>query len=227
MKSLVIAAAALLSVVSPALARDSYDLYHRQRASPNAAIWTGVYIEAGLGTTSGNGEVAIPGFFRATLGDAAWSGHLGVGYDYIVAPHLLIGMLGRVEWSGVSYDVTLGSLGIPLAENDNPEWMIGGRIGFIPRSDWMVYGLVGYKFADLDIRLDNFVNNFIQVGSVENPSRDGWVLGVGLEVMATDCIFVGLEYTAHLANSDRIDNSPIRVETTDHSGKVRAGLKFW
>jgi opacity protein-like surface antigen len=91
----------------------------------------------------------------------------------------------------------------------------------------MEYGLVGYKFADLDIRLDNFVNNFIQIGSVENPSRDGWVLGVGLEVMATDCIFVGLEYTAHLANSDRIDNSPIRVETTDHSGKVRAGLKFW
>jgi len=229
MKSLMIAAAALLIVVSSALARDRYGSYHRERASRNADIWTGLYIEGGVGATSGNAEIVVPGLGSATFGDTAWSAHLGVGYDHIVAPHLLIGMLARVEWSGISYDVTDSTLGTPLsvslAENDNPEWMVGGRVGFIPRSDWMVYGLVGYKFADLDIQLDNV----LYYDGVQNPSRNGWVLGVGLEAMATECMFVGLEYTAHLGDGDSTNffGYPFTADTTDHSGKIRAGFKFW
>ena len=180
--------------------------------APAKSIWTGLYIEGGLGITSSTVDA---GPTLLSIGDSAISGHVGIGYDHMLMPHIVVGLLARAEMSDLSYS----AFSEKIAKRDL-EYMVGGRIGFVPRSDWMIYGLAGYRFANLDI-VDQ-----------PNANQNGWVLGAGLEAMLTDHMFIGLEYTANLTGKDTVDvgtqKAPDLIDfgVTDHTGKARVGWKF-
>lgn len=177
--------------------------------APAKSVWTGLYIEGGLGITSSTVDAGpIGGPTLLSIGDSAISGHVGIGYDHMLMPHIVVGLLARAEMSDLSYSV----FSEKLAKRDL-EYMVGGRIGFVPRSDWMIYGLGGYRYSNLDI--------------VQQPNskQNGWVVGAGLEAMMTDHVFVGLEYTANLSKRDAVPGLAW-FETADHTGKARIGFKF-
>lgn len=175
-------------------------------APSKKALWTGAYIEGGFGMTASNVEIAG----MVTLGDTAWAGHVGIGYDHMISPHIVVGILGRAEINEIKHEIG----GLTLADTQ-VEYLVGGRVGWVPRSDWMLYVLAGYRFSELDL------NNNIG-GDV---SSNAWVVGGGIEAMVTDHVFIGLEYTAALGESENV-GGVVSVETTDHAGKARLGFKF-
>lgn len=214
LKRIAIGSAALAAVVllgHPASATDL--LTPRSRpvadAAPAETVWTGLYIEGGLGITSSTVDAGpIGGPTLLSIGDSAISGHVGIGYDHMIMPHIVVGLLARAEMSDLSYS----AFSEKLAKRDL-EYMVGGRIGFVPRSDWMIYGLAGYRFADL---------NIVQQ---PNSNQNGWVVGAGIEAMLNDHVFVGLEYTANVAKKDAVADLAW-FETSDHTGKARIGWRF-
>lgn len=176
------------------------------------AVWTGFYIEGGFGMAISELDIgAVGGGTLATLGDSAWAGHIGVGYDQVVSPGFLLGVLGRIELDDVGY--SLG--GTSLAETE-VSYVVGARAGWIPREDAMIYLLLGYKFSDLDL------SGAVGGGDV---SRDGFVFGGGIELMLTDHVGLGLEYTQTWIDDETVGGA-VALEETDHAAKVRALYKF-
>lgn len=169
-----------------------------------ADVWSGLYVDGGLGLTSSNLEA---GGGLLTLGDTAWTGHLGIGADVMFSPHLVAGVWGRVHMD----DVKFAAFGTKLADS-KLYYSVGARLGFVPRSDWMVYVLGGYRFASLD--------------TVGAPDVDvnAWLVGGGIEAMLTDNWFIGVEGQAALGQSDTLGG--IKLQATDYSGTVRVGFKF-
>lgn len=210
MRKLITTIGAFMLAIAPAAAADLYepsDIQSVKGGATKAQVWSGPYVELGGGMSSSNADASVPGF-GITLGDQGYAAHLGVGYDFMVSPAVVLGLWGRVEFNDIAFSVA----GSPSADTDI-EWSIGGRAGWVPRQDYMIYALLGYRFADLDMP-----------AGLPDVSRNAWLVGAGIEVMATDNIFIGLEYVAAMGESDSI--GPVSIESTDHTGKVRVGFKF-
>lgn len=182
----------------------------------NRATWSGAYIEAGLGMSVGQVEVGIVGKGPlATLSDSAIVGHVGIGYDHMIMPHVVVGILGRAQIDEVNHKLD----GESLAGTDIT-YVAAGRIGWVPRNDAMIYVLAGGSWSGLDFKGADAPNG---------TSRFGWVFGGGVELMLTDHIGVGLEYTATMYDSDKIvvdEATSANLESTDHAGKARVLFKF-
>lgn len=168
-----------------------------------ADVWTGFYVEGGLGLMSSNIDAQV-----ITLGDTSYTGHLGIGADWMFSPHWVAGVWGRVHIN----DLSFSAFGTKLADT-SVYYSIGGRLGFVPRDDWMLYGLVGYRFSSLDT-----------IAGVPDIDTNAWLVGGGLEVMLTDNWFLGVEGVAALGQSETL--GPVKIDATDYSGTVRLGFKF-
>ncbi len=206
----------MLTLSYPSRAADTFGASGDHLATAASAptrgdLWTGLSIEAGFGMTASAVDIGAPGVGTLlTLGDTAWAGHLGIGYDHMISRHLVVGVLARAEINELAYSVA----GTKLGDTDI-EYTVGARVGWVPRSDWMIYALAGYRFGKLDL-----------AAGFGDTSKNGWVLGGGVEAMMTDNVFVGLEYAAALGDSERVANTPVSLEATEHTGKVRLGYRF-
>lgn len=170
--------------------------------------WTGPYIEGALGLSAGTLDISEGGD-SITLGDTAWGGHIGVGYDWAVPNSpVVLGLLARYELTDVGYSV-LGEIGADAKD----AWMVGGRVGYAPGA-WMAYVLAGYRWSDLDPSEN-------AIGDIDTST---WVLGGGLEVLLGQGWFAGVEYTAALESGETIEG--VGLDATEHTGKVRVGYKF-
>lgn len=190
-----------------------------EEPSQAKSAWTGLYVEGGLGMTSSG--LDLTGFDgTVTFGDAAWVGHVGIGYDHMIVPHIVVGVLARAGIDNLTYS----EIATKLADR-KVEYMVGGRIGFVPRQDWMIYALGGYRFTDVKTEAGMVVSGL-------KANENGWVAGAGIEAMLTDHMFIGLEYTANLTGKDTVNlsapDTPILIDVgvTDHVGKARIGFKF-
>jgi opacity protein-like surface antigen len=213
--ALAAACGAVLGLVSAAHAADKYVpplVSDVSDAAAGKSKWTGLSVEAGLGVTSSSVDVGIVGF--GSLLDSSstdWAGHIGIGYDVLITPHIFVGVLARAQMTGADYTVLKTKVG-----DRDIEYMIGGRIGFVPKvdGDWAVYGLVGYQFASIDIN------------GAPDADQNSWVLGAGLEGMFNDHWYLGVEATSNLANGGTVAGTPINLEATDYTGKIRLGYRF-
>lgn len=215
MKNLLWAALAFAVLSFPAAAADKAGVtppippVFDESPSP-MTVWSGFYVEGGFGLNISNLEVGEVGEGSlATLGDSSWAGHLGVGYDKMISPNVLIGALARVEFNDVAHSIG----GEDIGESDIG-YMIGVRLGWVPQQDAMLYALLGYKWSDLDLNPE--------LGG--DLGREGWVVGGGLELMLTDNWGIGAEYAATLFDSDSVDG--VSLEETDHAAKLRLLYKF-
>jgi len=176
--------------------------------APKGNPWTGAYIEGGFGLSAGTLEASMGE--SITFGDTSYVGHVGVGYDHAFkGTHIVAGVLGRYEISDVSFD----AFGETLADTKN-SWMLGARLGWAP-GPWMAYVLGGYRWSKLDPNAEF---------DISDVDVNGWVLGGGVEVLLGSGWFAGLEYLASLEAGERVEG--IKIDATEHSGKVRVGFKF-
>jgi opacity protein-like surface antigen len=152
------------------------------------------------------GEVGEGEFL--SLGDSGFGAHLGLGYDKMISPNVLVGALARVEFSDLSFGVAGSNLG-----ETGIAYLIGARAGWVPREDALIYVLLGYKWSDFDLAQG--------LGSID-PA--GWVVGGGLELMLTDHVFLGAEYATTLLDNETVDG--VSIEPTDHAARLRLGYKW-
>lgn len=216
MKLIYLLTALAVALASPALAADKGGLIPQSLIpafdeSPGPmTVWSGPYIEVGAGLNVSNVDIGeVGGGDVLTLGDSAWAGHIGVGYDKVLIPQWLFGVWGRVELDDISYAVA----GEKLADTAYI-YSLGGRVGFIPREDAMIYALLGYSFSDLDFNSDISADK----------SRNAWVVGGGLELMLTDHVGLGAEYSARLYDEENVEDAELDI--VDHAVKARLLYKF-
>lgn len=168
---------------------------------PAPAIAPSCYVQA-LAGSSINTVKADGALLPAQIAATGWTVGAGVGCD-IKIERIVVGALARLE---LPVDTT-GS----LIESDKA-WMAGFRAGYLLNTGLMVYGLVGYQQADLAI-------------DVTKLSKDGLVLGGGLEIKLGERTSLTAEYTrAGGLDSTRLGG--IDLEPVSHSARVGISYRF-
>lgn len=205
MKKLLTAIAASVLMVTGAQAADLGG-YGEDLAQAKRDLWTGFYVEGGLGATSSNVEIEN----MVTLGDISYAAHIGIGYDMLIAKHIVVGAFGRLALEDISHDVG----GFNVADTQY-SYMVGARAGFTPRNDWMLYALVGYKWSELDF--NNQITN-------SDADRGGFVLGGGIEAFLTDSLFVGFEVTTTMYDDETLQG--VKIDSDEYTGMMRFGFKM-
>lgn len=216
----ILAVGAIVLMLTPAKAADLNGPPAAPLAVPDMpdyrrATWTGAYIEAGLGLSVGQVDVGVVGEGQlATLSDSAWAGHLGIGYDHMILPHIVVGILGRAQIDEIGHKVD----GAEIASTDIT-YTAAGRIGWVPRNDAMIYVLGGGSWSGLDFKGE---------GAPDDQKRFGWIVGGGVELMLSDHVGVGLEYTATLYDTEKltVEDTEAKLDATDHAGRARVLFKF-
>jgi outer membrane immunogenic protein len=133
--------------------------------------WTGCSIGGGGGYAISNTTVGVPGFFELDgLGAEGFTAFAGAGCDLQLG-QVVVGAFADYTWD-FDHDVTL-TIGSGSASTGlNERWAVGGRAGVLVGPS-LVYGLVGYTDAQLDIGDHAGV---VYGGGVELPIGSGFSL---------------------------------------------------
>jgi outer membrane immunogenic protein len=169
MKKILYAAVATLALsAGAATAAQAADVITEQAPAPAPVAvpvfsWTGVYLGANLGY----------GWANAGDDDDGFVGGGQIGYNYEFDNHLVLGIEGDMDATGMQFD------------GNDVDYTITGRARLGYAFDrWMVYGTGGIAYA--------------KAGDLDDT---GWTAGGGVEWAATDHIVTGLEYL-HYGFSD-------------------------
>jgi outer membrane immunogenic protein len=169
-----IASAALAASLVPAVAGDlGGHVMPSLPAAPAmvapATSWTGCFLGGGGGWAVSKTEVSIPGFASLDgLGADGGTLFAGAGCDVQMGA-VVLGAWGDYTWDQ-DHDVTLTVFGGSASTGINERWAAGGRAGVLVGPS-LVYGLVGYTEADLDIGDHAGV---VYGGGVELPIGSGF-----------------------------------------------------
>jgi outer membrane immunogenic protein len=152
--------------------------------------WTGCYVGAGGGYGMWNqksqyidnidGALGLPN----DNGGRGWFGTVQVGCDYQFGSNIVIGAFGDYDFSGIKGDMTVPAF-VPAGigeEKLRNSWAAGGRIGWLPFQQLLVFVSGGYtqaQFGQVDL-------NFATTGapttfSLAKHTYSGWFLGSGYE----------------------------------------------
>jgi outer membrane immunogenic protein len=197
-------ALALLVASAPAMAADlpMKAPYNAPLAAP-AYDWSGFYIGAHVGydweSFNFNGFHTDTGVLSQSLTGKFHNVFAGfqAGYNYIVAPHILL---------GVEADISRNNAGAwGLGTNDGSfgqgvlDWSgtVRGRAGYTA-NNVLLYGTGGFAWSNLSltrVQISPF-NPGVPAATVDNVSatRTGWTAGAGIEVGVLSDLTVKAEY---------------------------------
>ena len=187
MKKLTLAAATFVALTGSAIAADL------PRKAPAAiapaplpvATWTGCYLTGGVGYGMWNqdNQASVTGVVERehTDGGRGWLGRVGGGCDYQIWQKFVVGVLADYDFSSLKGDLTTPFFAASGEEKNNWTWAVGGRIGYLPWDQLLVFMSGGYTQANFEA-----VNFFNSVGiptgiSILENKYTGWFLGSGYE----------------------------------------------
>jgi outer membrane immunogenic protein len=190
MKKLALAAVSLLLAGSASAADLRQPAPVRAPAPAPVAVynWTGCYVGAGGGYGMWNQQTQyidnIVGAFGLSNDSAGrgWFGTVQVGCDYQIGSNIVIGAFGDYDFSGIKGDMTVSAQAWVGEEKLKSSWAAGGRIGWLPFQQLLVFVSGGYtqaRFGQVDF---NFTVNGNPIGiSLAKHTYSGWFLGTGYE----------------------------------------------
>jgi outer membrane immunogenic protein len=151
--------------------------------------WTGCYIGAGGGY----------GFFRQTTqfidvatsapfglpndnGGSGWFGTVQIGCDYQFGSNWILGAFADYDFSGIKGDIAIPVMPAVGEEKLKSSWAAGGRIGWLPFQQLLVFVSGGYTEARFSqvILLNPTTGDPGGLG-LSKQTYDGWFLGTGYE----------------------------------------------
>ena len=167
----------------------------RPESDAMAVNWTGFHIGGGLGSTATIGEFNTPGVFTFNgIGGEGFQGGIHVGYDSQVNEEWVLGVEARATLSNSELEVTTGGATIFTIEQQ-PEFSITARAGYIAAPDTLLYGLAGYSWGEYEASIPG-------IGSVD-LDFDGLTVGGGIEHAITENWTSRLEYRyTHFGDED-------------------------
>lgn len=198
-KSIVAAFAAALTTTSALAADKGGPAPEPVIGLPASVVAPSCYVQALAGSSVNTIKAKEADALPASLSVSGWTLGAGVGCD-VRLDRIVIGALARVE---LPVD-TDGS----LIKSDQ-SWMAAARFGYMLNTGLLVYGLVGMTQPDWKVE-------------VEKLSKDGIVLGGGIEAMITKQLSFIAEYTQ--TNFGKTHIEPISIEPTAHA--FRLGLTY-
>lgn len=184
----------------------------------------GVYVGMGLGSHQNAYDwttdsyqnpigqpMALVGDNDAGLKDSALLTDLFVGYNWSVAPQVVVGVEAHIGLAnngdkrqkipGIYEDQSPGMTGYSYIKTDT-DWHgdLRGRVGYLVRPSVLVFATAGVAFTELNTSVvcpaDTNVCN-PALGTVGDSSSDdltGWLAGFGVETALTDNLTARAEY---------------------------------
>ena len=194
-------AALMIAAMGPAPAADKHAPLAVDILPPAAALAPSCYVQALVGSSIDSVKVKEADVLPTAISATGWTIGAGVGCD-VKIERIVVGALARIE--------------LPVATDGSvikadQSWMAGFRAGYMLNTGLMVYGLVGYTQADWKI-------------DFEKMSRDGMVLGGGLEVMLSKHLSLTAEYTQTGLGS--LSDGMTKLEPVNHSARLGLNYRF-
>lgn len=199
-------------------------------ASPaSAASWTGCYVSglAGLAATNTETSLTVGGAPVVSidgLGSDGTAFGLGAGCDWEMSGPLVLGAFADYLWHDSTFEVTATGVGSVLSLDTESQWTIGGRLGYVPIDNAMIYALVGYTSLETsDIA--------VPIAAVTLPvdTMIGWTLGGGIETWLAPNISLGAEYRYTSFGTETVPVfGPLAVDLDPdmHVGLARLSYRF-
>ncbi|MFL9499961.1 outer membrane beta-barrel protein [Rhodopseudomonas palustris] len=251
MSRVLVAAAVLATVVSPAAAADMPRFPPLMPVAPVSWNWAGLYWGVHVGGSFGSSsfsDPAGPGLYGGSVRSPAALAGIQVGYNYQPSANWLIGVeadLSSMNAKGTN--TCMASSGLFISSNcrvrQDALATLTGRAGFItgPAGRTLLYAKGGAAF--LSERLDIAVGYPLGNSTDTNDGRWGWTVGAGIERALAPAWSVKLEYNyADFGSRDMATPGSYRlvpgvglfatpsgtskVEQDLHAVKVGLNLKF-
>jgi opacity protein-like surface antigen len=169
------------------------DFYTRAAAAPTFQ-WAGPYVGANFGGVFNREDVTTPIGISATDPSGVLGG-VQFGYNYLLAPHWLVGLEGDLGWTSAqgraNFIDPAGTAALSVTSDHNWYDTVSGRLGYVT-GPLMLYAKGGAAWMNADYRLE--VNSGIDGATVLSANRSGWNAGVGLEYMLGSRWSAKLEY---------------------------------
>jgi outer membrane immunogenic protein len=119
------------------------------------------------------------------LAGRGYLGTINIGYDRLVAPGLLIGILADYDFADAEFTHS-NNLVETIKLGDS--WSVGGRVGLVRSCCTLWYLSGGYVSAE-------FKYQFTDVQTFSHKARvDGWFVGIGVEQQIGRGLALKLEY---------------------------------
>lgn len=201
--------------------------------------WGGLYIGVNAGWIGSDvgwtyrdpaGVVADRPISSASTDSLILGGHIGFQHQI---GRLVLGVEG--SWSGVGSDESFGSRPCfntafnCLSRHDGLIMTLGGRLGYTPRDNMLLYLTGGYAKASVETH-EVLVATGVRSPFSTRDWHDGWYIGAGIEYALTKNWIIGLEYI-HMDFDDHLHLSALSPATESRnisleSDVVRARLTF-
>jgi len=190
------AALALVLASLPAYA-DGYEPVGKGFVAPQSSSWTGFYLGLGAGGVIALHDATVndlgdPFLNTDAVGAEGFFGTVQVGYDYQVAPRWLIGVFADADWGNTEGEQDFAGINSDF-EHDFA-WTVGGRLGYLLRSDTLVYALAGYTEFDADLETGGPSPELDGQVFTRDLDLNGWTVGAGLETRLWANWFLKGEY---------------------------------
>jgi len=176
-------------IAGPAVAADMRAPAPRAPVAQPVAVynWTGCYVGAGGGYGMFNQktqviETGVVDGVEASNGGRGWFGTVQVGCDYQVASNFVLGAFADYDFSDIRGDqITFPGFLLSGKEKLKSSWAAGGRIGWLPFPQLLVFVSGGYAEAQFG-RVDfNFLNGPPFPWHLNKHTYSGWFIGSGYE----------------------------------------------
>lgn len=151
-----------------------------------ATPFVGPYVGAQIGYSVYDIEISGPGLSVEGISATGAEGGLYGGWGMKLSPTTYGGIEAEYNWSGAEHTSTASGLGGTIEDKDN--YGISGRLGWLPSSNVMLYGRLGWQRAALDY-------------AGTEKDHDGLRVGLGAEVAMAGDWLLRMDY-AHTMYED-------------------------
>ena len=178
-------------------------------------------------------DATLPSFGLASgrvggMGGNGIAGGAIVGYNVALSPQWVAGLEGSFRYSDASGSTsTSGATGLSAIDTKAREsWGLGGRLGFLPTRNLMVYASGGWTQGRFKTSVDNAAG--INIFN-DSSTQDAWRVGGGVEAALGGNWTARVDYTyANYSNYDVVLNSTnnIAVKPTSHQISLAVSRYF-
>lgn len=189
MKSLAVHTAAISLLLAGTAA--AADIRMPVKAPPPAAAavfsWTGCYVGAGGGygmfvQRTQNFDTGVANSIPYDNGGRGWFGTVQVGCDYQISPNIVVGAFADYDFGRIRGDMSWAFNAFVGKETLKSSWAAGGRIGWLPSSNLLVFVSAGYTEARFgQINFVNATDGAPTGFAIPRHTYSGWFLGSGYE----------------------------------------------
>lgn len=186
--------------------------------------WNGFYVGGHFGYTMGIDQTSAP-VQSDFIGSRGITGGLLGGYNYMVAPRILLGVEGDVSWTTNAHSdsISEGPYVETIKFGQGTAYSARGRAGYLVTPETLLYGTAGWSWTDY--RLIEGVSG-LGVGSL-GAHFNGVQAGGGVETKLDAHFSARVEYLVTLYNSQTFfAGEPFGIKPSTSVGRAALIYNF-